>query len=70
MKKKANIKDLKDNEILTQVNETSKELRELRFNYAITRSFESNPKIIRTLKRKIAKLLTEKREREIKAGKK
>lgn len=70
MKKKVILKDLKDTDILTQVNDARKELRELRFNYAITRSFESNPKIVRNLKRKIAKLLTEKREREIKAGKK
>jgi large subunit ribosomal protein L29 len=68
--KKVNTKDLKDSDILAQVNEARKELREQRFQYAVTRSFESNPKIIRNLKRKIARLLTEQREREIKAGKK
>jgi ribosomal protein L29 len=68
--KKINIKDLKDAEILAQVNDSSKELREHRFQYAVARSLEANPKVIRNLKRKIARLLTEKRAREISLEKK
>jgi large subunit ribosomal protein L29 len=67
--KKTKVTELKDTEILAQVNEASKELREHRFQYAVARSLENNPKVIRNLKRKIARLLTEKRAREIKAGK-
>lgn len=61
---KAKLHDLKDNEILEQLNESKKQLRENRFQYAIARSLE-NPKVIRNLKKKVARLLTIQREREI-----
>ncbi|MCB1140621.1 MAG: 50S ribosomal protein L29 [Leptospiraceae bacterium] len=61
---KAKLHDLKDNEIIEQLNESRKQLRENRFQYAIARSLE-NPKVIRNLKKKIARLLTIQREREI-----
>jgi large subunit ribosomal protein L29 len=67
--KKLKIKELKDAEILAQVNDARKELREARFQYAVSRTLEPNPKVIRNLKRKIARLLTEKREREINSTK-
>lgn len=62
MKKK--LKDIKDTEIIGQLVEARKELRSQRFQFAVARSLE-NPKSIRNLKKKIARLLTLKREREI-----
>ncbi len=67
--KKQKLSELKDNEILSQLEDARKDIRQLRFDYAITRSFK-NPKEIRTLKKKVARLLTVQRERQIKAGKK
>ena len=61
---KAKLHDLKDNEILEQLENAKKELREHRFQYAIARSLE-NPKVISNLKKKVARLLTIQREREI-----
>ena len=61
---KAKLHDLKDNEIIEQLNESRKQLRENRFQYAIARSLE-NPKVIRNLKKKNDRLLTIQREREI-----
>jgi large subunit ribosomal protein L29 len=66
---KNKISDLKDSEIVEQLNEATKQVREQRFQYAIARSLE-NPKIIRDLKKKIARLKTIQREREIKKVKK
>ena len=65
MKQKLN--ELKDNEIVTQLAEARNNLRQLRFDYAMTRSLQ-NPKEINNLKKKIARLLTVQRERELKAS--
>jgi len=62
---KVKISDINDSEIVEQLNEATKQVREQRFQYAIARSLE-NPKIIRDLKKKIARLKTIQREREIK----
>ncbi|NBU98589.1 MAG: 50S ribosomal protein L29 [Spirochaetia bacterium] len=61
---KVKIAELKDSEIVEQLSEATKQVREQRFQYAIARSLE-NPKIIRDLKKKIARLKTLQREREI-----
>ncbi len=65
---KVKLHELKDAEIATQLKDASKELREQRFQFAVTRSLE-NPKKIRNLKKKIARLQTIQREREIAASK-
>jgi large subunit ribosomal protein L29 len=66
---KLKIADLKDTEISEQLNEASKQIREQRFQYAIARSLE-NPKIIRDLKKKVARLKTAQRERVLAKAKK
>jgi len=66
---KLKIADLKDTEISEQLNEASKQIREQRFQYAIARSLE-NPKIIRDLKKKVARLKTAQRERLLAKAKK
>ncbi len=66
---KVKISELKDAEINEQLLEASKQVREQRFQYAIARSLE-NPKIIRDLKKKIARLKTIQRERELSKEKK
>jgi large subunit ribosomal protein L29 len=66
---KLKIADLKDTEIIEQLNEASKQIREQRFQYAIARSLE-NPKIIRDLKKKVARLKTVQRERVLAKAKK
>lgn len=68
MKKKVKYNTMSDSELQTQLKDSRKELREHRFQYAVARSLE-NPLIIRNLKRKVAKLLTLQREREIAAEK-
>ncbi len=65
---KLKLKDLKDAEIKTQLADARKELRTQRFQYVVARSLE-NPMIIRNLRKKVARLLTEQREREIEAAK-
>lgn len=65
---KLKIKDIKDVEIVTQLAEARKELRTHRFQYVVARSLE-NPMVIRNLRKKVARLLTVKREREIAAAK-
>lgn len=60
--KKGSLKDLKDTEIVVQLKDARKELREQRFQFAVAKSLE-NPRRIRTLKKKIAKLLTIQNER-------
>ncbi|MEM7180113.1 MAG: 50S ribosomal protein L29 [Spirochaetota bacterium] len=67
MKKKLNVKDLSDSELNGQLDDTYKELREQRFQYAMTKTVE-NPSIFRELKRKIAMLQTVRRERELQAA--
>jgi large subunit ribosomal protein L29 len=66
---KLKVADLKDSEIAEQLNEASKQIREQRFQYAIARSLE-NPKIIRDLKKKVARLKTVQRERVLAKAKK
>jgi large subunit ribosomal protein L29 len=66
---KVKISELKDTEINEQLLEASKQVREQRFQYAIARSLE-NPKVIRDLKKKIARLKTIQRERELSKEKK
>jgi large subunit ribosomal protein L29 len=66
---KTKISELKDSDILDQLNEASKQIREHRFQFAIARSLE-NPKVIRDLKKKVARLKTVQRERQIASVKK
>lgn len=65
--KKIKLQELKDSEILEQLEEARKVLRNSRFQYGVARSLE-NPKIISNTKKKIAKLLTIQRERQLKAN--
>ncbi|MBP9886181.1 MAG: 50S ribosomal protein L29 [Leptospiraceae bacterium] len=65
---KLKLKDIKDADITTQLAEARKELRTHRFQYVVARSLE-NPMVIRNLRKKVARLLTVKREREIAAAK-
>lgn len=65
--KKIKLQELKDNEILEQLEEARKVLRTSRFQYGVARSLE-NPKVIHNTKKKIAKLLTIQRERQLKAN--
>lgn len=60
--------ELKDSEIEQQISDATKQIRESRFQFAIARSLE-NPKIIRDLKKKIARLKTIQRERQLAAKK-
>lgn len=62
--KKLKIKELKDAEIDKEIDTTKEEIRKLRFQYAVSRSLE-NPKAIQNAKKKVARLLTIKREREL-----
>ncbi len=61
---KSKLRDLKDNDIKNEVAKARKEIRNFRFQYATARSLE-NPKVIRNLKKRIARLLTISREREL-----
>lgn len=65
--KKIKLQELKDSEILEQLEEARKVLRNSRFQYGVARSLE-NPKVIHNTKKKIAKLLTIQRERQLKAN--
>ncbi|XDD50871.1 50S ribosomal protein L29 [Leptospira sp. WS92.C1] len=65
--KKIKLQELKDSEILEHLEEARKVLRNSRFQYGVARSLE-NPKIIHNTKKKIAKLLTIQRERQLKAN--
>lgn len=65
---KMKLAELKDSEIEQQLLDATKQIREIRFQFAIARSLE-NPKSIRDLKKKIARLKTIQRERQL-AGKK
>ncbi|PJZ69143.1 50S ribosomal protein L29 [Leptospira perolatii] len=65
--KKVKLHELKDAEILVQLEEARKVLRTARFQYGVARSLE-NPKIITVTKKKIAKLLTIRKERELAAN--
>lgn len=65
---KMKLAELKDSEIEQQLSEATKQIREGRFQFAIARSLE-NPKMIRDLKKKIARLKTIQRERQLSAKK-
>ena len=60
--KKLKIKEMKDAEIDVEIERTKEEIRNMRFQYAVSRSLE-NPKAINNAKKKVARLLTIKRER-------
>jgi len=62
MKKKINVHELSDSEIDTQLEDSYKQLRESRFQIAVTRALE-NTKVMRDLRKKIALLHTVKNER-------
>jgi large subunit ribosomal protein L29 len=66
---KLKISDLKDSEIIEHLNDATKQIREQRFQFAIARSLE-NPKIIRDLKKKVARLKTLQKERQLAGAKK
>ncbi|MBE7411950.1 MAG: 50S ribosomal protein L29 [Leptospiraceae bacterium] len=61
---KTKLREMKDNDIKTEILKARKEVKNFRFQYVTARSLE-NPKIIRNLKKKIARLLTIAREREL-----
>lgn len=65
---KAKLSDLQNNEILSQLKEATKVIREERFQFSVARSLE-NPRKIRILKKKVAQLNTILRSREIAAKK-
>ena len=56
------LRELKDSEIIEQIDSTKEEIRKHRFQYAVARSLE-NTKVINVAKRKIAFLKTIQRER-------
>ncbi|EQA44556.1 ribosomal protein L29 [Leptospira broomii serovar Hurstbridge str. 5399] len=64
--KKVKLHELKDVEILAQIEDARKVIRTARFQYGVARSLE-NPKVIANAKKKIARLLTIKRERALAA---
>ncbi len=61
---KENLKTLSDSEIQKEIQKSSEEVRKARFQFAVTRSLE-NPKLIHKEKKRIARLLTLVREREL-----
>ncbi|MCB1174399.1 MAG: 50S ribosomal protein L29 [Leptospiraceae bacterium] len=60
--------EMTEKELDKQLESFRKELRELRFTYAVTRSLQNSARP-RLVKRSIARILTIKRERELKAAK-
>ena len=62
--KKLKVRDLKPEELEKELQSTKEEIRNLRFQYAVSRSLE-NTKAIKNAKKKIARLLTVRREREL-----
>jgi len=64
--KKIKLAELKDAEILAQLEDARKIIRTARFQYGVARSLE-NPKVITNAKKKIARLLTLQRNRELAA---
>ncbi|TGK22293.1 50S ribosomal protein L29 [Leptospira fluminis] len=65
--KKIKLHELKDVEILAQIEDARKVIRNARFQYGVARSLE-NPKVIANAKKKIARLLTIQKERQLAAG--
>ncbi|EPG64138.1 50S ribosomal protein L29 [Leptospira wolffii] len=64
--KKIKLAELKDAEILAQLEDARKVIRTARFQYGVSRSLE-NPKVIANAKKKIARLLTIQKNRELAA---
>ncbi|TGL63676.1 50S ribosomal protein L29 [Leptospira sarikeiensis] len=64
--KKIKLAELKDAEILAQLEDARKVIRTARFQYGVARSLE-NPKVITNAKKKIARLLTIQKNRELAA---
>ncbi len=62
--KKIKLSELKDAEILAQLEDARKVIRTARFQYGVARSLE-NPKVITNAKKKIARLLTIQRNRQL-----
>jgi large subunit ribosomal protein L29 len=61
---KENLTTLSDSDIQKEIQKSSEEVRKARFQFAVTRSLE-NPKLINKEKRRVARLLTIVREREL-----
>lgn len=64
---KNKLHELSDQDLDTQLEEARETVRTQRFKFAVEKNLE-NPKLIRDTKRKIAKILTIKRERELAKG--
>lgn len=64
--KKIKLAELKDAEILAQLEDAYKIIRTARFQYGVARSLE-NPKVITNAKKKIARLLTIQKNRALAA---
>jgi large subunit ribosomal protein L29 len=62
---KNKLHELSDKDLNLQLSEAREEIRTQRFKYAVEKNLE-NPKKIRDTKRKIARILTIQRERELK----
>lgn len=61
-------KEMTESELDKQLSNSKKELRELRFTFAVAKSLQ-NPSRANQLKKNVARILTLKREREIVATK-
>lgn len=64
---KNKLKELTDQDLITQLEEAREEVRTQRFKFAVEKNLE-NPKLIRDSKKKIARILTIQRERELAKG--
>lgn len=65
---KNKLHELSDQDLTTQLVEAREEVRTQRFKFSVEKNLE-NPKKIRDSKKKIARILTIKRQREIAEGK-
>jgi large subunit ribosomal protein L29 len=65
---KNKLHELSEQDLKTQLEEAREEVRTQRFKFAVEKNLE-NPKKIRDSKKKIARILTIKRERELTEGK-
>ncbi|MCC5814098.1 MAG: 50S ribosomal protein L29 [Leptospira sp.] len=65
---KNKLHELSEIDLKTQLEEAREEVRTQRFKFAVEKNLE-NPKKIRDSKKKIARILTIKRERELTEGK-
>lgn len=64
---KNKLHELSDKDLNSQLDEAREEVRSQRFKFAVEKNLE-NPKKIRDTKRKIARILTIQKEREIAKG--